>query len=152
MVRELGGGDCLEGWERRFEGGGVGGGGLGVVVRGGGGGCTCSQFSHLTDCSLQHCFCTLTSFLACVCCFFLPSAYPQTDTVQLYNTQPDSCTHMDRTDCLCETKTVHTVILKSYRGVVWGTGAGEKGERGGLGRLANKSLMRFCQVGRKIFK
>ena len=31
--------------------------------------------------------------------FFSSSAYPQTDTAQLYNTHPDSCTHMDRT-CL----------------------------------------------------
>ena len=44
--------------------------------------------------------CTLTQSLPCCClscCFFSCSAYPQTDKAQLYNTHPDSCTHMDRT-------------------------------------------------------
>ena len=35
-----------------------------------------------------------TDIVPCLCFFFLPSAYPQTDTVQLYKTQPDSCTHI----------------------------------------------------------
>ena len=57
--------------------------------------------------------CTLTPSLPCrclpCCLFFSPSACPQTDTAQLYNTHPDSCTHMDRTGlwvsfCLCENK------------------------------------------------
>ena len=45
--------------------------------------------------------CTLTPSLPCrclpCCLFFSSSAYPQTDTAQLYNTHPGSCTHMDRT-------------------------------------------------------
>ena len=45
--------------------------------------------------------CTLTQSLPCCCLpcclFFSSSACPQTDTAQLYNTHPDSCTHMDRT-------------------------------------------------------
>ena len=46
--------------------------------------------------------CSLTLCLPCcclLCClfFFSSSAYPQTDTAQLYNTHPDSCTHTDRT-------------------------------------------------------
>ena len=54
--------------------------------------------------------CTPTPSLPCrcvpCCLFFFSSAYPQTDTAQLYNTHPDSCTHMDRTGprvsfCLC---------------------------------------------------
>ena len=51
---------------------------------------------------------------------FFSSAYPQTDTLQLYNTHPHSCTwneHVFRSICLlclCKTWTVHTFILTSY--------------------------------------
>ena len=51
---------------------------------------------------------------------FSSSACPQTDTAQLYNTHPDSCTHMDRTGLefhfvFAKTRTVHTVILTTFR-------------------------------------
>ena len=46
--------------------------------------------------------CTLTHSLPChclPCCLFVfsSSAYPQTDTAQLFSTHPDSCTLVDRT-------------------------------------------------------
>ena len=48
--------------------------------------CKYTQFQQLTDVHyVDNDLCTLTSFLT----FFLLSACPQTDTAQLYNTQPD---------------------------------------------------------------
>ena len=52
-------------------------------------------------------------------CFLSSSAYPQTDTAQLYNTHPDSCMHMDRTGLefhfvFAKTSKVHIVILTTY--------------------------------------
>ena len=56
----------------------------------------------MTDCTLhRHCHLytnTVSSLLLSSLLFvFFSSAYPQTDTAQLYNTHTDSCTHMDRT-------------------------------------------------------
>ena len=78
--------------------------------------CKCSQFStvdrmYTTTLPLYNNIVPFSFF------FFLQPIHRQ--TVQLYNTQPDSCTHMDRTGLesivfIYEARTVHTVILKSY--------------------------------------
>ena len=78
------------------------------------------QIVHYIDIDI----CTLTQSLPCrclPCCLFSfsSSAYPQTDTAQLYNTHPDSCTHMDRTRLefhfvFAKTRTIHTVILTTF--------------------------------------
>ena len=49
------------------------------------------QFKHVTSLHLHSLFFALVFF------FFSSSACPLTDTAQLYNTHPDSCTHKDRT-------------------------------------------------------
>ena len=79
-----------------------------------------SQIVHYVDIDI----CTQTPSLPCrclPCClfFFSSSACPQTDAVQLYNTHPDSCTHMDRTGLefhfvFAITGTVHTLILTTF--------------------------------------
>ena len=49
--------------------------------------CMCSDFfEQLTECTQQHCLRALTSFLACVCCFFF-----------LQPIHRQTCTLMDRT-------------------------------------------------------
>ena len=84
----------------------------------------CVSFFSFDMWSIVHCvdidICTLTPSLPCrclpCCLFFSSSACPQTDTAQLYNTHPDSFTHMDRTGLefhfvFAKTREVQTVIL-----------------------------------------
>ena len=64
--------------------------------------CEFFRFKHVTNCTPPkhwHLYNnTVSSLLLSSLLFvFSSSAYPQTDTAQLYNTHPDSCTHVDRT-------------------------------------------------------
>ena len=79
------------------------------------------QIVHYIDIDI----CTLTQSLPCrwsslLFVFFSYSAYPQTNTAQLYKTHLDSCTHMDRTGLefhfvfAKQEQLVHTAILTSY--------------------------------------
>ena len=68
---------------------------------------------------MDNCLCTLTSFLPC-CFFLLLSACPETDTAQLYNTQPDFRARTSGSNrpwvTVFRNKCSHTVILKSGAG------------------------------------
>ena len=85
---------------------------------------TCGQIVHYIDIDI----CTLTQSLPCCClpCFFSSSAYPQTDTAQLYNTHPDVRTHMDRTGLefnlsFCVFATQEQFTLSSWYHTWWRT-------------------------------
>ena len=74
---------------------------------------------QLTECTLQHCFCTQISLLPCVCFFFFQPVHRRTQFSCAIHSQTSVKGHLDRTGLesvvFAETRTVHTVILMSCR-------------------------------------